>query len=361
MTHGARVLLVDDNATLVDNLSQILGDEGYLVRTAPTGAQALDAARGGFDVALLDVRLPDTDGTRLAERLREISPEGAIVLLTGFATLETAIAAVRAGAFAYLVKPCSTPDLLLTIEQALRQVQLHAEKRELSRRAQVAEKLAAVGTMTAGLSHEIRNPLNAAGLQLEVLERRVRKLAPREQASLLEPLQLVREEIGRLEHLLEDFLQFARPRELNVARVDPAVALESVVGFLAGDAEQRGIALEHTVAPGLKATAADPERLRQVLMNLAINALDATPGGGRVRLEARSDGPDVLFAVDDSGPGISAGARDRLFEPFFTTKPNGSGLGLAIVHAIVTQHGGSVAVDESPLGGARFEVRLPAA
>src|SRR5205807_1206434 len=119
---------------------------------------------------------------------------------TGFATLETAIAAVRAGAFAYLVKPCSTSNLLLTIEQALRQTRLNAEKRELSRRAQVAEKLAAVGTMTAGLSHEIRNPLNAASLQLAVLERRVRKLTSAEQPSLLEPLGLVREEIGRLEH-----------------------------------------------------------------------------------------------------------------------------------------------------------------
>jgi signal transduction histidine kinase len=361
MTQRARVLLVDDNAALVDNLSQILRDEGYQVRTAASGAAAANAARGGFDVALLDVRLPDIDGTRLAEQLREISPEGAIVLLTGFATLETAIAAVRAGAFAYLVKPCATPDLLLTVEQALRQVRLHAEKRELSRRAQVAEKLAAVGTMTAGLSHEIRNPLNAAGLQLEVLERRVRKLSTAEQSSLIEPLRLVRDEIGRLEHLLEDFLQFARPRELNVAAVDPAAAVESVVGFLAGDAEQRRIALEHAVTPGLAATAADPERLRQVLMNLAINALDATPGGGRVRLEARADGADVLFTVDDSGPGISAEARERLFEPFFTTKPNGSGLGLAIVHAIVSQHGGSVAVDDSPLGGAHFEVRLPAA
>jgi signal transduction histidine kinase len=307
------------------------------------------------------VRLPDADGTELAEKLREISPEGAIVLLTGFATLETAIAAVRAGAFAYLVKPCSTPDLLLTIEQALRQVRLHAEKRELSRRAKVAEKLAAVGTMTAGLSHEIRNPLNAAGLQLEVLERRVHKLAPDDRPPLLEPLRLVRDEIGRLEHLLEDFLQFARPRELNVAAVDAANAVESVVGFLAGDAEQRRITLVHSVTPGLAATAADPERLRQVLMNLAINALDATPVGGRVNIEARAEGGEVLFLVDDSGPGIAPDARDRLFEPFFTTKPAGSGLGLAIVHAIVSQHGGSIEVDSSPLGGARFAVRLPQA
>ena len=98
-------------------------------------------------------------------------------MLTGFATVETAAAAVRAGAFAYLVKPCATDQLLLTLEQAMRHQRLGAEKREMAKRVQVNEKLAAVGTLTAGLSHEIRNPLNAAGLQLEILERRVRKLA----------------------------------------------------------------------------------------------------------------------------------------------------------------------------------------
>jgi len=188
-----RVLLVDDNAALVDNLRETLEDEKYTVRSAATMAEALRAAQGGFDVALVDLRLPDGEGTELTERLRREHPDAAIVMLTGNATVETAVAAVRAGAFAYLVKPCTTPDLLLTLEQALRQVRLQAEKRELARRAQVAEKLAAVGTMTAGLSHEIRNPLNAALLQLEVLARRVRKLPADSQAHLLEPLQLVRD------------------------------------------------------------------------------------------------------------------------------------------------------------------------
>src|SRR5207249_4638182 len=159
-------------AVLVDNLRETLEDEGYSVATAGAVAQALKAAAPGFDVALVDLKLPDGDGAALTEQLRREHPDAAIVMLTGNATVETAAAAVRSGAFAYLVKPCSTPDLLLTLEQALRHVRLQAEKRELARRANVAEKLAAVGTMTAGLSHEIRNPLNAASLQLAVLERR---------------------------------------------------------------------------------------------------------------------------------------------------------------------------------------------
>src|SRR6516165_11344108 len=224
-----RVLIVDDNATLVANLTEILEDAGYAVRGHGTCAEALHGARElGFDVALVDLRLPDGDGSALAPQLKEVQPDGEVVLLTGFATLESAVAAVRAGACAYLVKPCATHELLVTVEQAMRQVRLHGEKRDLSRRAAVAEKLAAVGTLTAGLSHEIRNPLNAAGLQLTVLQRRVARLPDDVQKHLLEPLSLVREEIRRLDHVLEDFLQFARPTQFMPKPVELRVVVEKV-------------------------------------------------------------------------------------------------------------------------------------
>ena len=349
-----RILLVDDNAPLIDNLRETLEEEGYIVTSAGSVAEALKAASSGFDVALVDLRLPDGHGTALTEQLRRDHPDAAIVVLTGNATVETAAAAVRAGAFAYLVKPASTPDLLLTLEQALRQVKLQAEKRELARRAQVAEKLAAVGTMTAGLSHEIRNPLNAASLQLVVLERRLRKLPPLEQPPFLEPLKLVRDEIARLEHLLQDFLQFARPRELSLRPLPLEPLVGAVVDLLAGEAERRGVRLERDLPADLPRVRGEDERLRQILMNLALNALEATPRGGRVRIWAQARSEEVLIAVEDSGPGIEPAVRQRIFEPFFSTKAAGSGLGLPIVHAIVTQHGGVVGVEPSPMGGARF-------
>jgi signal transduction histidine kinase len=354
-----RVLAVDDNVALLDNLGQILEDEGYEVVACSSGEQALSKARDGFDVALVDLRLPDGSGTTLAGSLKDLVPDGEVVLLTGFATMETAIAAVRSGAFAYLVKPCSTPDLLLTIEQAMRQVRLHGEKRELSRRAQVAEKLAAVGTMTAGLSHEIRNPLNAAGLQLVVLERGIRRLPIEQQPVLLAPLQLVRDEIKRLGHLLDDFLQFARPRELVPKPVDLVAVIDSVLGLFEGEAERREITFERELDDKLPPIAGDEERIRQVLTNLTLNALEATPPGGRVKALARAVRDEVLLAIEDSGQGIPADVRGRIFEPFFTTKPSGSGLGLPIVHAIVTQHGGSIIAESPPGRGARFVMRFP--
>lgn len=359
MTPPPRVLLVDDNTELVDNLREILGGAGYAVLTASTAKAALEAARAGYEVALVDLRLPDDSGTALAARLRAAAPEGEVVLLTGYATLETAIAAVRAGAFAYLVKPCATNELLLTIEQALRQVRLQAEKRALSRRAQVAEKLAAVGTMTAGLSHEIRNPLNAAGLQLAVLERRLLKLSEPERGAFLEPLHLVRDEIRRLERLLADFLEFARPRELVASPVDLVGLVRAALGLLAGEAERRSITLSSELEEGLAPVAGDPGRLHQVLMNLVLNAFEAVERGGRVQVTLSGAGRDLLLAVDDSGPGVAPELRERLFEPFFTTKAQGSGLGLPIVHAIVLQHGGNITIDRSLLGGARFTVSLP--
>ncbi|HVP68892.1 MAG TPA: ATP-binding protein [Anaeromyxobacteraceae bacterium] len=356
----ARVLVVDDNADLLDNLREILVAAGYAVRSATTCGQALAAAHEGFEVALVDLRLPDGDGTLLAPRLKEENPDGEVVLLTGFATLESAVAAVRAGACAYLVKPCQPQELLVTVEQAMRQVRLHSEKRELSQRAQMAEKLAAVGTLTAGLSHEIRNPLNAAVLQLSVLERRVQKLPPAERPPLTEPLHLVRDEIRRLDHILEDFLQFARPREFRPHKMLVVPVLDRVLDLIEGPAHERAVRVIRAYSP-VPPVAGDEERLRQVVMNLALNALEAVPDGGwlRVVCQPAEDPDSVEILVDDCGPGVPAEIRDRVFEPFFTTKAKGSGLGLPIVHAIVAQHGGTISVEDAPEGGARFALRIP--
>ncbi|MFT3710323.1 MAG: ATP-binding protein [Archangium sp.] len=355
---SARLLIVEDNADFVANLREILEDLGHEVRTAESCAKAEAAARGWVQVALVDLRLPDGDGTRLAEKLKALEPDCEVVLLTGHASVESAAAAVRAGVWDYLIKPCATPDLLATVGKALRHVHSQLEKRELARRAQRAEKLAMVGTLTAGLSHEIRNPLNAAALQLTVLERRVKKLEPSIQPPLLEPLTLVHDEIRRLEHILRDFLQFARPAPLTLSPVSMSELLTKVAALMTGEADRRGVKLrceptDTTTVPG------DSDQLRQVFMNLTLNAIDAAGSGGTVALSTSLDADSLHVFVDDSGKGVPPEIRDRLFEPFFTTKAQGSGLGLPISHAIVSQHGGRIDVLSSPTRGARFDVVLP--
>jgi signal transduction histidine kinase len=170
---------------------------------------------------------------------------------------------------------------------------------------------------------------------------------------------LVRDEIRRLDHILEDFLQFARPTQYTPKPVDLEALLQRVKALYATDAENRGIRLESKWGK-LPRIQGDEGRLQQVLVNLTLNALDATPRGGRVGLSCVLDSDAIVVHVQDSGPGIAPDLRDRIFEPFFTTKAAGSGLGLPIVHAIITQHGGSITVENAPEGGARFVIRLPA-
>jgi signal transduction histidine kinase len=140
--------------------------------------------------------------------------------------------------------------------------------------------------------------------------------------------------------------------------VEPVLA--RVLDLVAGQAEQRRIDVRREFEP-VAPIAGDEERLRQVVMNLALNALQAVPDGGWLRVSCRpaEDPEAVEILVEDSGPGVPAEIRDRIFEPFFTTKPEGSGLGLPIVQAIVSQHGGTIGVDRAPEGGARFAMRLP--
>jgi two-component system sensor histidine kinase HydH len=353
----AVVLLVDDNAALVDNLAEVLGDVGHETRRAGSCAEARTQAAAGFELALVDLRLPDGDGIALARDLKEMVPDAEIILLTGYASTESAASAVSAGAFAYLVKPVPPADLLLSVDQALRKVRLTVGSRDLQRRAHQAEKLAAVGTMAAGLSHEIKNPLNAALLQLMVLERRIKRL-PNVPPEVLEPLGIVQEEIKRLASFLDEFLHYARPREISPAAMDAAQMIAQVVALLRPQATTAQLRLESRVE-ALPPVRGDEQRLQQALLNLVLNAIQATPPGGLVRIEARVEDAMLLIAVEDSGPGVAEGAVLRIFDPFFTTKHAGTGLGLPMVHSTVSQHGGTIQYQRGAAGGARFVIRLP--
>lgn len=155
-------------------------------------------------------------------------------------------------------------------------------------------------------------------------------------------------------------MQFARPAPLHLQPLQLGTVLEKVVAFMKTDADRRGVRLDCAVK-GSPTISGDQDQLRQVFMNLALNALDAAGAGGEVRISCKQEpgsGP-VVVAVDDTGPGVAKEVSERIFEPFFTTKAQGSGLGLPITNAIVNQHGGRIEVSKGPLGGARFSVVLP--
>jgi signal transduction histidine kinase len=220
------------------------------------------------------------------------------------------------------------------------------------------EHLAALGTLAAGLAHEIRNPLNAAHLQLTLAQRRLRRADGADIVGALSASELVASEMARLAGLVEEFLQFARPQPLRRVRTEVRALAAGVIELLSEEASEAGVEL--VLEPGLDLQAFfDPERLRQVLLNLVRNAMEAAGQGGHVRLRVTDEGARVGLEVSDDGPGLSD-PDAPIFEPFFTTKPDGTGLGLSIVHRIVTDHGGEVSVTSRP-GATCFRVTLPLA
>lgn len=229
------------------------------------------------------------------------------------------------------------------------------DEQEIAARTRRADRLAAVGTLAAGLAHEVRNPLNAALLQLTLLRRRMER-ADSSPETIRPVAAMVEQELQRLDRMVDDFIAFAQPRPLDLRPTDLGSLCQTMVTALTGEAESAGVRLAVDLADGVPVLPADPERLQQVLLNLARNALDAMPDGGELTLRVRATDGGVALDVADTGNGFPENAP--VFDAFFTTKPNGTGLGLSIVHRIVSDHGGTISVRSKP-GETCFTILLP--
>jgi PAS domain S-box-containing protein len=477
----ARVLLVDDNVDLVDGLKMTLESNvfaaslpGIEVVSAASGAHALEIARtDGFDIAIVDVKLPDVSGVDLIAQLRATRPKSEVLLMTGNATLDTAIGALKGGAFAFVLKSFRPEDLCATVEQALTKVELvrereelegryrdlveltdvlvvslneslqvsllnqkttslaglsredmlgkpfvdswiraadrarvrdalqatfrdHAvreveadfvgrepsrrirwhlshigglvsgigvdvtDRRALEKRAADSEALSAMGTLAMNLAHEIRNPLNAAVLQLHLLGRQLQRL-PIEDATvqaLLGRTDIVREEIARLNRMLTEFLDLARPRGIASEAVDVGLLLGEVIAFEREAAAARGISIDYEAPERLTLALGDREKLKQVILNLVVNAFEAMKEGGSLQVRALASAESVSIVLVDNGPGIEPDVLTNIFDPFFTTKEAGTGLGLSIVRKVLDQHRGKIDIASTRGVGTTVTVEL---
>jgi PAS domain S-box-containing protein len=237
------------------------------------------------------------------------------------------------------------------------------EKLELEARAAEAEALGAMGRLTAGLAHEVRNPLNAAKLQLEIISRTARRLeASDARAAIQGRVEIVNSELGRLSRLLDEFLGLARPQHLAMGPVDLEALVREVVELQAPVADNAGVELRSCVDVTHPARG-DAAKLKQALMNLIVNSLEAIGDAGRGEVEVRathaSDGL-LQLSVADTGPGLPQSPK-QLLQPFVTTKAAGTGLGLTIVNRIVQLHGGTMEIGPRPEGGTLVRIHLPVA
>jgi signal transduction histidine kinase len=278
---------------------------------------------------------------------QEIVPEGVAELV--FRVVILMMVGVLANALA--------ADLRKETQESRRALsQLSAANSQIEQAAETlrrSDRLAALGQLSAGLAHELRNPLGTIKASAEMLSKNV--VAENEVAR--EVSGFIASEVDRCNSLITRFLHFARPLQIKPERADLAQMLDRAIADAQGEAP--GISIHKSYEAEIAPFEFDAELLERVFYNLILNAAQASPAGGSVTVKSRAAGDSVEVFVIDRGSGIEAKNLDSIFNPFFTTKPSGVGLGLAIVAKIIDEHGGKIAVESDPGKGTIFRVRLP--
>jgi two-component system, sporulation sensor kinase E len=233
------------------------------------------------------------------------------------------------------------------------------EKRSREARLRRAENLASLTTLSAGVAHEIKNPLASISIHIQLLKKMLKGKDKVESEKLAHHLDVVSEEIERLNGIVVDFLFAVRPINLELATIDPNSFLREVFDFMQYELSENKIELEMGLAERLPKLAIDTRLMKQAILNLVKNAIHAMPRGGRLSVGTERENDTVKISIQDSGEGISPENITKIFEPYFTTRDSGNGLGLTLVFKIVKEHQGEIQVQSKPGYGARFTIILP--
>jgi signal transduction histidine kinase len=362
MPHSSvfHILVIDDDPDTRANLRDILELDGYQVDGVGTVAETLRRQNWAqYAAILLDRKLPDGRAEELLPKLRQLAPQAAVLIVTGFADLDGAINAIRQGATDYLLKPINVDLLRTSLARVAERQRLAAELQEAQQRALQAERLAAIGEVYTGLAHESRNALQRSQACLERLAKRVR-----DRPEALDLIARIQRAQDHLHHLYEEVRTYAAPlNHLKRQRCDLRQLLHESWADLAVQRKNRRAELVAEAAGFDLHCWVDPHRMEQVFRNILENALSAGLDPVEIRVEwAETDldgRPAVRVAIRDNGPGLTPEARQRIFEPFYTTKTKGTGLGMAITKRLVEVHGGRIAVGNPPGPGAEIVVIMP--
>ena len=354
-----RVLLIEDDVDLCEAISDVLDDHGHAVVSASDGADGLRRLREFRpDIIVLDLMMPNLDGWQFRVEQRRDPANAATPVVVISANHDAIAAAVDADV--YLRKPVDAETLLHAVDGVL---EARARRREVEDLAQ-SERLAAMGTLAAGLAHEINNPLTYVLLQIARASRLLTTLAPQPAVDDIDAaLQSAREGAERIRGITSAIRVFTDRDALAVGPVDVRAPIRAALDIAMYAIRDRAVVTTSLAEPAF--VTANEGQLAQVFLNLLTNAAQAIPEGDPDHHEIRVvviPGDRVAIEISDTGEGIAPGLLGRVFEPFFTTKPvgQGTGLGLSISHGIVSAFAGTIAVTSAVGHGSTFRVELPA-
>lgn len=382
----ATILIIDDEKIILDLTSIILRNRGYNALTAQDAVTGIEMVRSARpDLVLLDYMMPGMDGLTALKEMRKEFPDTYVIMFTGKGSEEIAVELMKAGASDYILKPFNNQDLAERIDNVLkiRAMEIHnrellvereklldeiaAWNRELERRVQEktealekaqaeivqTEKLAALGYLSAGMAHEIRNPLNSISLFVQLLK------SGMEDQEKLEYCDKIFKEIDRIDGIMRKLLDASKRPKFEIKDVAIDRVLDAALETFKPQIEIYKIEVERDYRRIPPPIQADPSEIEQIFTNLFLNAMHEMSQSGKLKVQLDHDGREIAVRISDTGKGIPKEHISNIFDPFFTTKSGGSGMGLAVVRRIVNTYKGKIEVEKSDKSGTTFCVKLP--
>ena len=384
------LLIIEDEQRLRNNLKLLLMAEGYTVATAADGQEGIELLKQEpFDIVITDIMMGDVNGFQIMEYLSTHTPDILIIIITGYASTESAVEALRQGAYDYITKPFEIEMIQISIARALEKVQLkreisrymdeleqrvvdrtvelqdtnkrlHASLSELkSTQEQLiqTEKLSALGELISGFAHELNNPLTSVLGYSEMAA--MSSECPDDIRSMLD---LTFQEAKRCHQIVNNLLGFARKRQPEKQPLDINEVCRKTLYLLSYQFQVNNVTTVVQFDETIPLTMADEPQLQQVLVNIMSNAyqvMAAHQNGGELTVTTAHEDDAISISITDTGPGIPPEHVQRIFDPFFTTKQGGTGLGMSLSYGLIKEHGGDLTAISSPGEGATFTMTLP--
>lgn len=374
----ANILVIDDETGIREGCKRALTPLGYFVDTAEDADQGLAKIKAGhFELVLIDVMMPGTSGIDLIALIHEYDSDIICIIITGYATVELAVAAIKKGAYDFLTKPFTTDDLSLVVNQGLERRRLSLEANRLKNIEAEAQRLMeekmrleeldrAKVAFIRLVTHELQAPISAISTYLDLILNNY--IPPDQQGEYLQRAQLrAKEQLN----LISDLLEFGRLKEVKATKkaelVQVDAELSEVVRELEPQAAEKNLRLVADIAPDLPPVYMPADHVKSIWTNLISNAIKYTPAGGKINILLRQENSQIAGVVQDTGIGIPPDGMDQLFSEFYRARNAkelnipGTGLGLAIIKQIIEKAGGEIRVESEAGKGTTFTFTLPAA
>jgi len=351
------ILVVDDENGPRQALRMLLKDahEVFLAEDVPSALDIM--AQMPVDLVITDIRMPMYSGVELLRIIKEQCPETEVIILTGFAHLDTAMQAVEYGAFAYIEKPFDNDTMLRHVRAGLDKRRQEHERRVLERLAIEANRFETLGRLVAGIIHDMGSPLSVAGSQIEMI------LSNPNRSNLMERLETMRSQVEHCNEMVRSAMNLLRYDSQPLSPFHLSDLVDTCLHLAHPLLRNQNVEVTTDLAPDMPSVIMDLVLVRQAVLNLITNACHAMKkqeNVQRITIRTWTEGDWACLSVEDNGPGIPEEHSERVFDTFFTTKgKKGTGLGLAVVQNVMRRHDGSATLVDRPGRGALFVLKFP--